>query len=161
MRLRGHHCFRLHGRSVVHVTGNFVLLVATIAGASGTMAHSNTAALQINTFPVFLTAEFPASLLHDRWPGRDGIRLVWIVAILTLAAATWSVTGITEDVGASLSLICAMATLNAAQRPAPEIRPPTTVMTGNTTQLAVSLAGAGDRSIARQKRLIRARRSFS
>jgi len=57
-----------------------------------------------------------------------------------LTAAIWSRLGFAADVGASVILVCAMATLNAAQRLAPKLGPPTTVMTGNTTQVAVSLA---------------------
>ena len=128
------------GLFVAHVTGNFVLLGVTIVGTPATGLHSDTTYLQIATFPVFILAAFLATLLHDRWPSRDAKMLMWIVAILVLAAAIWSCAGFAADVGASVILVCAMAALNAAQRLAPELGPPTTVMTGNTTQVAVSLA---------------------
>lgn len=128
------------GLFVAHVTGNFVLLGATVAGAPSTGAHSDVALLQIATFPVFVLAAFLATLFHDRWPSRDAIKLLWAVGILVLTASIWSVLGAAADVGASIILVCAMATLNAAQRLAPEIGPPTTVMTGNTTQVAIALA---------------------
>jgi len=128
------------GLFVAHVTGNFVLLGATIVGTGATGAHSETTLLQIASFPVFVFAAFVATLLHDRWPSLDARNLLWAVAGLVVVAAFWSVLGAAPDVGASMLLVCAMATLNAAQRLAPGIGPPTTVMTGNTTQVAVSLA---------------------
>ena len=128
------------GLFVAHVTGNFVLLGATIVGTGASSAHSETTLLQIASFPVFVFAAFVATLLHDRWPSLDARNLLWGVAGLVMVALFWSVFGAAPDVGASMLLVCAMATLNAAQRLAPGIGPPTTVMTGNTTQVAVSLA---------------------
>ena len=128
------------GLFVAHVTGNFVLLGATIVGTPAGGLHSGATLLQIATFPVFILAAFLATLAHDRWPSGDARVLLWTVAALVAAAAIWSRAGLAADVGASIILVCAMATLNAAQRLAPKLGPPTTVMTGNTTQAAVSLA---------------------
>lgn len=128
------------GLFVAHVTGNFVLLGATIVGAPGAGPHSDATFLQIATFPVFVLAAFIATLVHDRWPSPDARKLLWGVALLVLAAALWFRFGPAADIGASVLLVCAMAALNAAQRLAPRLGPPTTVMTGNTTQAAVSLA---------------------
>ena len=128
------------GLFVAHVTGNFVLLGATIVGTTDGGLHAGTTLLQIATFPVFILAAFIATLAHDRRPSRDARVLLWTVAFLVALAAIWSRTGLAADVGASIILICAMATLNAAQRLAPKLGPPKTVMTGNTTQAAVSLA---------------------
>lgn len=102
--------------------------------------HADATVLQIAAFPVFIPAAFLAALLHDRWPSHGASRQLWIIAILVLTAGNWWLKGIAADVGASIIFECAMAMLNAAQRLAPNIGPPTTVMTGNSTQVAVSLA---------------------
>jgi uncharacterized membrane protein YoaK (UPF0700 family) len=134
----------LQGLFTSHVTGNFVTLgAALVFGTSGAMAKL----LALPTFccVIFVTRFLSYGLQARGLPVLRTI-LTAKVVLLTIACAlairlgpfsngdTWPalVTGLT--------LVCAMAIQNAAQRIHLGSAPPTTIMTGNATQIMIDLA---------------------
>ena len=138
--------FSRASRSVLtsHVTGNFVTLgAALVFGTSGVLAKL----LALPTFCVVIFAtRFFSHGLAAR--GLPVLRSILTVKVLLLTAGcalairfgpfsdgdTWAaiLTGST--------LVCAMAIQNAAQRIHLGTSPPTTIMTGNATQIMIDLA---------------------
>jgi uncharacterized membrane protein YoaK (UPF0700 family) len=135
----------LKGLFTSHVTGNFVTLgAALVFGTSGALAK--TLAL-----PVFCLAVFLARLLAFRLQasGRPVLRrlLQLQVLLLILVAALAAGCGPFDDADAApalavgMILVAAMAIQNAAHRTRLVNMPPSTIMTGTTTQIMIDLAG--------------------
>ena len=134
----------LKGLFTSHVTGNFVTLGASLVfGMTGTL--TKTLAL-----PVFCVVVFLSRLLTFRLEaaGRPIFRsLLWVQVVLlfvSAALAVWLGPIGDPDGGAALALgltlVSAMALQNAAHRTYLSHTPPSTVMTGTTTQVMLDLA---------------------
>jgi uncharacterized membrane protein YoaK (UPF0700 family) len=154
----------LQGLFTAHVTGNFVTLgAALVTGSSGILA-------KLLALPMFCAAIIAVRLVSyalpaRRWPVlRTMITLK--VALLTLAAVLAVRYGPFHDgdawmaVVVGLLLVSAMAIQNAVQRVHLGTEPPTTIMTGNTTQMMIDVADLlrgipADRRPAVQARLAR------
>lgn len=134
----------LAGLFTAHVTGNFVLIGAAVAG------HGHVGVLaKLLALPVFVVAVAVAHCLHRRRERRGlasarmlvVLQLAWLLGFLALGL----VFGPFEDVDAPLAVltclagVAAMATQNAAARSAFAAASPTTVMTGNVTQATMDL----------------------
>lgn len=129
----------MKGLFVAHVTGNFVLLGATIAGASA--EHGGSATLQLIAFPIFFLSAALAAVIAGR-VGKDRQTpvLLWLAtALIGGVGALAFAPGSSEAVLAML-LVTAMGMLNAAHRMDGTLGPPFTVMTGNVTAVAIETA---------------------
>jgi uncharacterized membrane protein YoaK (UPF0700 family) len=134
----------LQGLFTSHVTGNFVTLGATLMlGTTGALA-------KVVALPVFCVVvaatRLAGSALSDA--GRPslvvllGAMLGLLIAAFALAIAlgpfpngdTW------PALATGMTLVSAMAIQNAAHRIFLSAAPPSTVMTGSTTQLMIDLA---------------------
>lgn len=134
----------LQGLFTAHVTGNFVTLGATLAmGTSG--ALPKLLALPLFCIVVLLTRIIDISLKRA---GRPALRpLLAGKLLLLIAAATFAVFHGRfgdADSGAALimgmTLVAAMAIQNAVYRVHLAKSPPSTLMTGTTTQIMLDLA---------------------
>jgi uncharacterized membrane protein YoaK (UPF0700 family) len=138
----------LHGLFTTHVTGNFVTLgAALVLGTSGAVA-------KLLALPMFCIVVIATRLLSSVLAARNlGLdvpvlrALVGIkVALLILGAGLAIGLGpfATGDGWAALltgmTLVAAMAIQNAIHRIHMSAAPPTTIMTGNTTQIMIDLA---------------------
>src|SRR5262249_51691159 len=141
-----------------HVTGNFVLIGATLASSRpGILA-------KLLAFPVFIlvVAATQAYLHRSKRNGRDPTRAVLLFQALFLALflglGVWA--SPVQDADAPLTTligmagVAAMAIQNVAARTVFSAFAPTTVMTGNVTQTvmdAVEVAFGADASAARSR----------
>ncbi|MDX2211326.1 MAG: YoaK family protein [Sphingopyxis sp.] len=132
----------LGGLFVAHVTGNFVLLGAAIAGTSVT-GHGGSTTLQLVSFPIFFAGAFLAALVARHRAGSSTVALLWMTAIIVAAAAIPTLIMPGYEAPQAMGFAFAMGVLNAAHRLDSSLGPPFTVMTGNVTALAVRAAGAG------------------
>lgn len=130
------------GLFVAHVTGNFVLLGTTLSGHGMGGGHGATATLQLLSFPVFIVAAGLAAAIAGKVGGGiAGTRtLLVLVALLFAGVGAASLSGWDVRQSGSLLLVMAMGFLNAAHRLDATMGPPFTVMTGNVTGLAITLA---------------------
>jgi uncharacterized membrane protein YoaK (UPF0700 family) len=134
----------LKGLFTSHVTGNFVTLGSTLVfGNSGALAK--TLALPTFCLAVLLIRLLAVRLRAARRPVLRSV-LTLQVLLLTVAAAlaVWAGPFADPDAGAALALgmilVAAMAVQNAAHRVHLAHTPPSTVMTGTTTQIMLDLA---------------------
>jgi uncharacterized membrane protein YoaK (UPF0700 family) len=134
----------LKGLFTAHVTGNFVTLGSSLVfGTAGALAK--TLAL-----PMFCAVVLGSRLLAFRLEaaGRPVFRslLRLQVLLLTLGAALAACLGPFEDADQwpalvlGMTLVAAMAMQNAAHRTHLAHAPPSTIMTGSTTQIMLDLA---------------------
>lgn len=136
----------MQGLFVAHVTGNFVLLGATLASQSGGGAegHYGSVWVQFAALPAFfLVAVFAGLAASQISVNRRLSLLLWLANLavaMTGGIALFLGTG-PWDTGLALALAGAMGMLNAVHRLVPAIGPPFTVMTGNVAALALALAG--------------------
>jgi uncharacterized membrane protein YoaK (UPF0700 family) len=151
----------LQGLFTAHVTGNFVTLAASLVhGASG-------AAAKLLALPAFCAVIIATRLASFRLP-RLGLpilttMLAFETALLAGAAALAIRFGPFRDpdvptaIATGIILVSAMAIQNAAHRIHYSASPPTTLMTGATTQVMIDLAdllrpaSAGARAEARSR----------
>ena len=132
------------GLFVAHVTGNFVLLGATVVGAEVAGHSATTSALQLISFPIFFAGAFLAARIARIRAGRSSTRLLlWITAAIIAAAAVPGLFVADAAAPQTMGFAFAMGVLNAAHRLDGSMGPPFTVMTGNVTGLAVRAAGVG------------------
>lgn len=134
----------LQGLFTAHVTGNFVTL-----GSSLVLARSGTLA-KILALPVFCIVILVTRLMSYGFSSRGLPMLRTIITIkvgLLVAAAVLAIrfgpflNGDTwPALATGLTLVAAMAIQNAAHRIHLANAPPTTVMTGTTTQIMIDLA---------------------
>lgn len=131
----------LQGLFTAHVTGNFVTLGAALAhGTSGALS-------KLVALPVFCLLVIVSRLVSSRMAEQSSMRvLLPIKAIfLSVAAAIMIVSGPFADsdalpaFSAGVVLVAAMAIQNAVQRMHLTSAPPTTLMTGTTTQVMIDL----------------------
>jgi uncharacterized membrane protein YoaK (UPF0700 family) len=136
----------LSGLFSSHVTGNFVLLAASLQKNVGEEEF-----LKILALPVFVLAIAIATLIHDRLrpDGTEAVldrRLAPAAGVLLLLGASlaflYGRSGgagpmTLADAAAGMIAVVAMGVQNAIHRFTAPLGPPTTVMTGNVTQLTV------------------------
>ncbi|GLK78576.1 membrane protein [Methylopila turkensis] len=133
----------LHGLFTTHVTGNFVTLGAAVAmGATGVLA-------KLLALPLFCVVVLAARLVGVGMERRDWpvtrIMFVLQAALLAAAAALSVRLGPFPDgdawpaLATGGALVAAMAIQNAVHRVRLPSLPPSTVMTGPTTQMMVDL----------------------
>ena len=134
----------LGGLFTAHVTGNFVTLgAALIQGNSGAIS-------KLLALPVFCLAVVLARLGSNALVARQKPPMRSLVAVkvllLVAAAVLMIVYGPFKDgdqppaFAAGMLMICAMAVQNAMQRMHLPQLPPSTLMTGNTTQVMIDLS---------------------
>ncbi len=154
----------LQGLFTAHVTGNFVTIGASLVlGTSGAVAKL----LALPTFCIVIVA---TRLVSYNLPGRGlpvlRTMLTLEVGLLAVGASLAVLFGPfrTGDdlpaIATGMTLVSAMAIQNAAHRIHLSAAPPTTLMTGTTTQMMIDLADlfrrpATELAEARRSRLIR------
>lgn len=160
----------LNGLFAAHVTGNFVTLgAALIHGSTG--AISKLLALPVFCLAVALT-RLVSNALVSRQRGPMHSLIVAQVLLLAVAATLMLVFGPFADSDAlpafvaGMLMVVAMAVQNAMQRMHLSHLPPSTLMTGNTTQVMIDLAdrikGLGDASSSgRLRKMLPAIASFA
>jgi uncharacterized membrane protein YoaK (UPF0700 family) len=130
------------GLFVAHVTGNLVLLGATLAGRGIGGAHGAVVGLQLASFPIFFLAAVAATALGSALKrGADFplAPMLWI-ATTVMAVAVALAIAMPRGAAASMVLVVAMGILNAVHRLDTRLGPPFTVMTGNVTAHAIAFA---------------------
>ena len=134
----------LKGLFTSHVTGNFVTLgAALVFGNSGALAK--TLALPMFCLAVLVCRLFAFRLkAADRPPLRSLLKLQLLLFLVVAGLAAWQGPFDDPDTGWALlvgmTLVAAMAMQNAAHRLHLAHTPPSTVMTGTTTQIMLDLA---------------------
>ena len=134
----------LQGLFTAHVTGNFVTLgAALVLGGSGILA-------KLLALPVFCAVILVTRLLAPALPrlGLPVLRsMLWLKLVLLAAGAAMAIwIGPVHDasqpaaVVTGMLLVAAMAIQNAISRIHLGTAPPTTLMTGTTTQMMIDLA---------------------
>ena len=134
----------LQGLFTAHVTGNFVTLgAAMVHGTSGTVT-------KLLALPVFCAVVFMTRLWSFKLSGaglpvlRTMLVLQWVLLIAAATLALCFGPFSDGDSGAAMltgmTLVAAMAIQNAAHRIHLASAPPTTLMTGTTTQVMIDLA---------------------
>lgn len=134
----------LSGLFTAHVTGNFVTLgAALIHGGSG--AWAKLAALPVFCVTVLLTRLLSEAVVARSQPVLTAL-IVCKVVLLVAAAALMIGLGPFSDGDlwpaflAGMLMVAAMAIQNGMQRMHMKSAPPSTLMTGNTTQVMIDLA---------------------
>ncbi|HJV03101.1 MAG TPA: YoaK family protein [Burkholderiaceae bacterium] len=134
----------LNGLFTAHVTGNFVTLGASLVhGTSGALA-------KLLALPLFCLVVLCARLAGSRMlaRGRAPVTALLMAKVIALVAAAGVliVRGPFADgngwpaFSAGMLLVAAMAIQNAVQRMYMASAPPSTLMTGTTTQVMIDLA---------------------
>ena len=163
----------LQGLFTAHVTGNFVTLGATLAfGTTGAVA-------KLLALPTFCLVVLVATILcraNTRWGKFTLRRMLCVQCVLLVAGAALAIRlgpFADGDSGAAIltgmTLVSAMAIQNTASRIHLYGAPPTTLMTGTTTQIMIDLAGMitgvpeEERSMARArlKRMVASLAAFA
>ena len=134
----------LHGLFAAHVTGNFVTLGASLVlGTSGTIA-------KLLALPVFCCVIMATRLLAYRLANRGMpvLRLMLLLKLTLLSIAGFLIIRFGPfsrgdsafEIFTGMTLVSAMAIQNAAHRIHLSQLPPTTLMTGTTTQIMIDIA---------------------
>lgn len=134
----------IQGLFTAHVTGNFVTIGASlVSGTSGVLT-------KLLALPVFCIAVLLCRLLSRRWerhgtpvlPRLLALHLVLLAAGCLLAASVLPARTADEapSLVAGLLLVAAMAAQNGLHRTHLPGSPPSTLMTGTTTQIMVDAA---------------------
>ena len=134
----------LQGLFTAHVTGNFVTLGASlVAGTSGALA-------KLLALPVFCVMVVLTRLLGQRLSeqNRPVVRIMLTLQLVLLAVGALLAIALGPfldgDAGAAvitgMVLVSAMAVQNAVHRSHLGTTPPSTLMTGTTTQIMIDLA---------------------
>jgi uncharacterized membrane protein YoaK (UPF0700 family) len=162
----------LQGLFTAHVTGNFVTIgAALVFGTSGVVA-------KLLALPVFCTVIIATRLvsfkLPPRWPVFETMLTLQVLLLLVAAVLAIAMGPFTNGDGApaiitGMTLVSAMAIQNAANRIHLAAAPPTTIMTGTTTQMMIDIAdmirgvpgNAGDAIRSRIRRMCVAVVSFA
>lgn len=134
----------LKGLFASHVTGNFVTLgSALVFGNSGTL--TKTLALPVFCIAVLATRLLAFRLKAARWPVFRRLLQLQVLLLFVTAALAVSL-GPFDDpdgwpaIALGMTLVSAMAMQNAVHRAHLAHTPPSTVMTGTTTQVMIDLA---------------------
>jgi uncharacterized membrane protein YoaK (UPF0700 family) len=162
----------LQGLFTAHVTGNFVTIgAALVFGTSGILA-------KLLALPVFclviVTTRLISFNLPQRWPVLETMLTVKLLLLLVAAILAITMGPFTDGNGVpailvGMTLVSAMAIQNAAHRIHLGSAPPSTLMTGTTTQIMIDVADlirgttgvARDATISRLQRLCVAVASFA
>lgn len=134
----------LHGLFTAHVTGNFVTLGASIVmGTSG--ATAKILALPLFCVVVVITRLARYQLIARGLPVLRTFLYTMLVllvvsAILAITLGPFSDGGAWPAVVTGLTMVMAMAVQNAVQKVHLADAPPTTLMTGTTTQIMLDFA---------------------
>jgi uncharacterized membrane protein YoaK (UPF0700 family) len=153
----------LHGLFTTHVTGNFVTLGATLVlGTSG--AVTKLLALPMFCLVVIATRLLSVALAKTRLPVLRTILGLNVVLLMGGAALAIGLGPFDSgDGGAALltgmTLVSAMAIQNAIHRIHMSAAPPSTIMTGSTTQIMIDVADLIRRVPAAAREQIRPRLS--
>jgi uncharacterized membrane protein YoaK (UPF0700 family) len=134
----------LQGLFTAHVTGNFVTLGASLVlGSSGAVS-------KLLALPVFCAVIILTRLLAYRLPGIGLPILRTMLTLQCVLLAVGAVLAISLGTGhrgdewpvilTGMVLVSAMAIQNAASRIHLATAPPTTLMTGTTTQIMIDIA---------------------
>ncbi|MDT3378542.1 DUF1275 family protein [Labrys neptuniae] len=146
----------LQGLFTAHVTGNFVTFgAALVNGTSGAFA-------KLLALPVFCLTILLTRMISLRFGASGSIALKTMLGIkvllLALAAALALAWGPFPDgdtwraILTGMILVCAMAIQNASHRVHLPKIPPSTLMTGTTTQIMLDLADLLSGSASQQQR---------
>ena len=134
----------LQGLFTAHVTGNFVTLGASLVlGTSGAVAKL--LALPVFCVVVALTRLLSSALLRRKRPALKivlGLKVVLLVAgaVLAIRLGPFHNGDAWQALVTGMVLVSAMAIQNAAHRIHLASAPPSTLMTGTTTQIMIDLA---------------------
>jgi uncharacterized membrane protein YoaK (UPF0700 family) len=134
----------LQGLFTAHVTGNFVTLGASLVlGTSGAVAKL--LALPVFCLVVILIRLLSSALLRRNRPALKiilGLKVVLLVcgAVLAIRLGPFPNGDAWQAVVTGMILVAAMAVQNAAHRIHLGTAPPSTLMTGTTTQIMIDLA---------------------
>jgi uncharacterized membrane protein YoaK (UPF0700 family) len=162
----------LQGLFTAHVTGNFVTIgAALVFGTSGVVA-------KLLALPVFciviIVTRLVGSILPLRWPVLETMLTLKLLLLLVAAILAIAMGPFVNGDGApatimGMTLVSAMAIQNALHRIHMRATPPTTLMTGTTTQMMIDIAdmirgvpgAAGDAMRSRLRRMSVAVASFA
>jgi len=135
----------LFGLFTAHVTGNFIMIGVELTG------NSEGLATKLLALPTFVGAVATTRLLESRLARSQRPAVAVLLAIECLFLLLFAVTGLLVQTGAGLTAgsafsvlagmlaVIAMGIQNALSRTALADLGPTTIMTGNTTQVVVDL----------------------
>ncbi|MDH6265879.1 uncharacterized membrane protein YoaK (UPF0700 family) [Rhizobium sp. SG_E_25_P2] len=134
----------LQGLFAAHVTGNFVTIgAALVTGASGVVA-------KLLALPTFALTIFVVAFLLRKIAPDEKAGLICLLAVQTVLLAASAAMALIlgpfpagdhlASIATGLTLVFAMATQNALQKIHLGKLPPTTMMTGTTTQVMIDLA---------------------
>jgi uncharacterized membrane protein YoaK (UPF0700 family) len=133
----------LQGLFTAHVTGNFVTIgAALVFGTSGIVAKL----LALPVFCVVIIATRLVSFnLPTRWPVLETmlnlkLLLLLVAAVLAIAMGPFANGDGAPAILMGMTLVSAMAIQNAVHRIHLGAAPPTTLMTGTTTQIMIDIA---------------------
>jgi uncharacterized membrane protein YoaK (UPF0700 family) len=162
----------LQGLFTAHVTGNFVTIgAALVFGTSGIVA-------KLLALPVFcmviIVTRLVSFILPPRCPVLETMLTLKLLLLLVAAALAIVMGPFADGDGApaiimGMTLVSAMAIQNAAHRVHMGAAPPTTLMTGTTTQIMIDITdmirgvpgAAGDGMRSRLRRMSVAVASFA
>ena len=135
----------LNGLFSAHVTGNFVTLGASLVHHGSEGALSKLSALPVFCVAVMLSRMASNALVARQRPPLFSlvvakILLLGLAAVLMIALGPFSNADAPPAFIAGMSMVCAMAVQNAMHRMHLGQMPPSTLMTGNTTQVMIDLA---------------------
>lgn len=125
----------LHGLFTAHVTGNFVTLAASlIHGANGALA-------KLCALPVFCVLVMLSRMTRSV-SALMAVKIVLLAAaaVLMIAYGPFPDSDADPAFAAGMLMVAAMAVQNAVQRMHLTSAPPSTLMTGTTTQIMLDLA---------------------
>jgi uncharacterized membrane protein YoaK (UPF0700 family) len=134
----------LHGLFTTHVTGNFVTLgAALVLGTSG--AITKLIALPMFCLMVVATRLASGVLAGSRLPALRTLlacqlTLLLVGAVLAIHLGPFDSGDGWPALLTGMALVAAMAIQNATHRIYMSTSPPSTIMTGNTTQIMIDLA---------------------
>jgi len=133
----------LQGLFTAHVTGNFVTIgAALVFGTSGVVA-------KLLALPVFCSVIIVTRLVSCNLPARRPVLetmltvkliLLLVAAVLAIAMGPFADGDAASAIIVGMTLVSAMAIQNAVHRIYLSSAPPTTLMTGTTTQIMIDIA---------------------
>jgi uncharacterized membrane protein YoaK (UPF0700 family) len=136
----------LQGLFTAHVTGNFVTIgAALVFGSSGILAKL--LALPVFCIMIIITRVVSFNLPRRHWPILETMLTLKLLLLVVGAGLAIGLGPFTDGdawpaILTGMVLVSAMAIQNAAHRIHLGSSPPTTLMTGTTTQLMIDVADA-------------------